>query len=224
MMATVNTQLVDQIVARVIATLAVRGDESEPPLQNQQASENVIGLNHGVITASIVEEEVGEVASIIVSEKSIVTPGAQDALRERGITWKTGSAVSRDQMKPAANSRLLIVEQATTPVWTAARKMILEPHGPTGVNAGDTKQIAEIAVKHVQQSNNAIAIIATATPHRIACELNRDEKLRAVVMCGDHGIEPDFVPNAFCLSPEGKSVMELRRMLKFVVDSQGGPS
>ncbi len=219
---TVSTTTIDRIVANVLSQLSPKGQRAESVVSQASSTATVqsIQITETVITAELLEKiPVGH--AIQIPSKAIVTPAANDAIRERRLTIdrsntaKTKKSESGKQSL-AGNSKLSIaIVRHTEAVRTAISE--LGEFSEELLSCPD--DAAKYAISEICRTGVGTVLIFVEQTHRAACFANRNEKVKAVVVndTGDvRAVRKQLRANVWCLDPTDRSYFELKNVLRAI--------
>jgi hypothetical protein len=216
----VDQAMIEQIVGDVLKRLSAsaegaRADATFSRVPAGRAPAETMVLSERIITAGLLAERVNGASVVAVGPKSLVTPAAQDFLRDRGLTLR------RSESKPASHSEskstlapLLIVVRNTPAVdrlWqdlqsTWKRELL-----------GCPDDAAKLAISAVTRGEASPVVILAEQTHRAACLANRNDKVKAVaILCaGDVRIARNQLRvNTWSLNPTNLSWFELKNVIR----------
>jgi hypothetical protein len=226
---TLSTNTIDRIVANVLSQLSPDASDAavvpvEKTLPTKPVQQSVVlktasqtSLTETVITADLLEKmTTGQV--VAVSQKAIITPAANDLIRERRLVLgrTNQTAKSKTQSTSDTNSILSIaivhytaeVQQAIAELGEFNKELLSCPD-----------DAAKYAISELCRTGaNDVFIFAEQT-HRAACLTNRNSKAKAVVVqdSGDVKIvRKQLRANVWCIDPSGRSYFELKNLIKTI--------
>jgi hypothetical protein len=206
-------ELIDKIVAGVLERLgtpSIAAREEPGPKPSTSASTSV-HFSENVVTAETLLQRVNGHGSITVGPKTVLTPAAQDFLREHAVSWTRTLAGST-----GANSvRWLAVVMRTTPTVSAALKDLGDACRAELV--GDIAEAIRLAVGAVCRADAVGAIVYCIEPHRAACLANRNARIRAAAVDTAAGVErivQEIGVNVLAVDPTERSYIELRNIVR----------
>lgn len=203
----VNQSLIDHVVARVLERLGQT--QAQATHVAAQSSSAVTHFSGSVLTEQILSEQLNGSASISIDAGSIVTPSAKDFLRRQNITWTRSSASQSVSSVSTSGDQLILVDDPhslaslVTAGWSINR-----------VNS--RCEAIAAAVESVVSQGGGTVIFAKAA-EAVACEANRNSRIRAVSVCCVERLnkaKADLRPNVICIDPTGPGHFELRNLLK----------
>ncbi len=204
---------VERIVRQVLAELRAAAANGTPACQPApvQSADATLVLNSKVITAAALEGKLKNVRRLIAPRGAVFTPAARDELKRYNVS----------------------VASAVEPVGRKARPRLLVgalvKHNRESLLAGlaaesvDTVRVQALelpaAVAEVASSIGAIprAVLITEQAALATCLANRKPPLRAAHVCRVGEIESaagSLSPNVLVVDPTGKSVFELRQLVR----------
>ncbi len=227
---TVDSNLVDRIVAKVLAALQADGPASpasapsvaaaaEAPAPSGSQRENgVVRLTESVVTASVLEERASGAKRVVVARTAVLTPSAWDFVRARGIS------LCRDDGGLAGSSsnraRWLVVQVGSLPeAQRAARDALTDfADGAELTSVDCVNRAAEQAAQAVAAARRVVVLAREA--ERVACLANRNSSVRAAVVWQAARIptvRQSLDPNVWVVDPSGRTYFELKNLLKKLV-------
>ncbi len=239
----IDTPTIDRIVAGVLNQLSAdrngaRGDVATAGNVSREASPSATETGSFFIDATVVTADVfldalnNGASHVVVAERAIVTPAAQDAARERGVRIvRSGdrlpslgfAAHSKYAAKPddtTATSSLLIVVRHTDAVDRLCDDV---HHQWRRELLGCPDDAAAFAISAICRSDAATVVILTEQAHRAACLSNRNESIKAVAVSeigSVREIKQQLRANVWCVDPSERSWFELRNLLR-AIGTQG---
>lgn len=202
--------LVERIVQEVSAALRQRTTAETGSAEPQTAGRPTITSR--VVTGDLLEKTVNGARSILIGDRSILTPSARDFLRQQGITWDI--AAKETDTHNVASRWLAVVVQSTPAVAT-----MLEHHAADWkqLRAADTSEAAGAAVSAICRADADGVVVLSQHPEAVACRANRNANVRAAVV-GDiletKAAQQSIGANVLCCDPKQKPFFELRNLLK----------
>ena len=188
---TADVQRIVQEVLRRLQERAQRQDKTpspktpSPKTPSPKTATTLVWPQSVVSTAALSGRLEG-VQQLIVGPKAIVTPAAQDELRERGIQ------LTRDTQESTGGS-----------VGVAVQDSIVNPQTRKATRIGSDDQWASFFTTAIHNGRSSLAV--SCQPHRLACLANRDESVRAVVVTDIRQLEDavgQAAANVLCVSPD----------------------
>ena len=158
-------------------------------------------------------------SEILVAQGTVVTPLAVDWLRSKRVAVRRGLATSDKAMSPTWGW----TEQTPTPlVQTAVTALLREGRalktlsGPSGTLSRWWRDLAD-AVTH---ENPAGAIVFCEHPALAACVANKVDGVRAAVASPGEiaELQRTMGPNLYAIAPRGRTLFELRTMLRLATN------
>ena len=183
---------------------------------NKDAGLSIVELQHPVITANLLQDSVKAGQSVRIGRMSILTPAARDWFNSKRIDWtrqdRSGSTANQTR------SHWRVIFQSITPTVRALQDGLRRTNdGPKMELVGQPMEAAAMAVSMITAAECDGVVIVTDHAEFVACKANRNEKVRAAVMHDsrqwEHAMKT-FSANVVCISPLGRTFMELRTMLR----------
>ncbi len=239
-----NQTLIDEIVSNVLAQLQPVAAHSVVPVKAPPPTTNVapvakpslptvtvppmtaapvaetkpafVELVGPVITAEMLEGSVRPGQPLRIGRTSILTPAARDWLHSKHTPWSR-----QDKNAGIANGsriRWQIILQTVTPTVKALHDGLRRlAEGWKIELVGLPLEAATLATTLVSTAECDGVVIFTEQAELIACKANRHERVRAAVMHNSKQWEPvmrTLSANVVCISPIGRTFMELRNLLR----------
>lgn len=230
-----STDLIDRIVANVLTQLSPGAKVAAPvavqpvakvPVPVAEKIAVAVSLQQRVVTAELIEA-VAKNQAVIISPKSIITPAAWDAIRERNLKLERGTvaepakanaSTSKSEQKPPAGQGLLIVVKSTQ----SAEKLFSEAKsGWRRELLGCPDDAAKLAIAELSRGACSQVVILCEQSLRAACLANRSDKVKAAPVSGAGDVRMarrQLKVNTWCLDPSPLSYFELRNILKAITD------
>lgn len=215
---TADNDLIEQIVANVLAELQPAAAKVRAPVEqslaSSQPSSHAIELDAAVITADVLEERVRKGQSLRIGNRAILTPSARDWLAQRKIAWTRSSGASTAQAHSAARWQLII-----TTATPAVGNLRQELAGWKTDLLGTPQEAAEQATRAIctGESDGVLALCRAADV--VACLANRNPKVRAAVLRSTADLSDlasQLDPNLLVVNPQQKSFVELRNIVRAI--------
>ena len=207
---TTDQQTLEQIVAAAVQKHLAASIDVRPPETDSPAA-NGVYLTESVITADLLQEKVGGHGRFQVSAKAILTPSAQDLIREKRWKWTRAAAAG-----PAATPAtfLAAVVTAGPPVIAAVEQLGSDWKLDLLDNPGTA---ARAAVSAVSRGEYAGVAIICGRPRLAACLANRSPKVRAAVV--NHGEDVgaavrEMGANVIAVDPAGLGMFAFKTLLQ----------
>jgi hypothetical protein len=205
----VNQSFVDLVVARVIERL-----RSHPSV-NQAASDSTTAnvttatsfFDETVLTEAILGDRINGATTIQIAPHTVLTPSARDYLRQRNVGWTRGNVSAETASGKPAGHRLIVLDKPVALASLAGSEWFV-------TNVSNVSEAVQAAIDSVQHCG---AVVLAGPAEAIACEANRDQRVKAVATCSVERMkraQTDLCPNVVCVDPNGLSLMELRNILK----------
>ncbi|NOX53410.1 MAG: hypothetical protein GXP27_03030 [Planctomycetes bacterium] len=214
----VDSGLVDQIVARVLASLeadrtgaingADRTDSTDQP--------HALRLSEPVITASILQERAGDAREIEVLPRAVLTPSARDWLQSRGVRCRRAREFPGRSRAGAdtSGSWLLVVVDDTLAVERTVSEWSSQAGGTVIVDrCSNTERAVTRATTALLEKRAGNVLVFADEAEKAACLANRNENVRAAAIADPARVDAvvrSLRPNLWIFAPSGRSYFELR--------------
>ncbi len=190
-----------------------------PAAEPAPASTAVV-IGERIITADLLKEQTQPGTKVVVSKRAIITPAAQDYLRNFRITLERNETSTG--LPSGSNSvRWKIYLSSIADHTVRAIDVVCQQRNQvTRELTGTASEAANLAVSAVSRAEVAGVIVVTAAPELVACRANRNTIIRAAVvsdLAGWSRMQLQLKPNVVCISPQSRSFMELQNLLVKVV-------
>lgn len=242
-----NQTLIDEIVANVLAQLqplaarplnqstrpkTIEAPQSPTAQVNSpvaarpfDSSSNLIELSSAVITADILENSVRPGQALKIGRTSILTPSARDWLHSKRMAWsrleRTGGP------NGGSRARWQIILQTVTPTVRALQDGLRRLSEGWKIElVGQPLEAATLATNLVSTAECDGVVVFTEQAELIACKANRHERVRAAVLQNSKHWEQVLATlsaNVVCISPVGRTFIELRNLLRDCAGSRPRP-
>lgn len=209
--------LIEQLVAEVMSRL-VTSDESVSKAESKTLSSQPLTINfrEAVITGDLLNENVNGHGVIRLAPKAILTPSAQDWLRNRKVEVVRGET----KTQTASSARWLAVvhsgSEAVSSVLDDAGRVVSLQTGSVDT-AGDAARRAVLDLR----SEDAHGVIAFSNEaEAVACLANREACCRAAAVrtvADVKRVQNSMGCNLFAIDAIGLGFFELRNLLKSAV-------
>lgn len=171
-----------------------------------------------VITADLLEKSVRPGQTVRVARRSIITPSARDWLNSKRVVWSRQDRSAEVATTGAARAKWQVLLQTVTPTVKALQDGIRRLADGWKIElVGQPIEAAALATSLVSTAECDGVVIFTDHAELIACKANRHDRVRAAVI--DNAKQWEHVTrtlgaNVVCISPIGKSFIELRNLLR----------
>ncbi|WP_397568641.1 hypothetical protein [Schlesneria sp. T3-172] len=177
----------------------------------------VVELTVPVITADILEQSVRAGQSVRFGRSSIITPAARDWLNSKRTSWSR-----QDKNSASANGgapiKWQVILQTMTPTVRSLQEGLRRMTDGWKIEVvGQPLEAADLATSLVSTAECDGVVIFTEQAELIVCKANRNDRVRAAVMQNTKQWEQvmrTLSANVVCISPVGKTFVELRNLLK----------
>jgi hypothetical protein len=219
--------LVERIVAEVMSQL-----RNEPVLSDgaiQQDSNGATVISGRVITADVLAEQAKGKTNIQIQTKALLTPSANDWIRQNKIELTRGDAVSartnqttvaklEPSDKPSSNRQTLIIVENGSQVVDAVIDDLSRGSSISKEEATDAENAASLATDKIATGISRVIVITEKT-HWVACLANRNDQVRAATVnnvAEVKGVLSVMDGNVFAINGTGRSFFELRNLVRAV--------
>ena len=223
-----HSQAVSNAVSQARSQPSVQGNPVTLPVQSQSvpstaaslpvvtAQPNVVELSGPIITADLLEKSLRSGQSLRIGRGAILTPSARDWLHARRTPWtrqdKSGATSS------AGRVRWHIILQTVTPTVRSLQDGLRRLADGWKIElVGQPLEAAMRAINLVNTAECDGVVIFTEQADLVACQSNRNERVRAAVMQNSKQWEQvmrTLGANVVCISPIGRTFIELRNLLR----------
>lgn len=178
-------------------------------------------IRERIVTADVLKEQATPGSRVVISKQAILTPAAQDYVRtfrlalERNDTSPAGSSVATVHWKILLSS---VAEHTARAIDVVCQQRSNVQRELSGSGA----EAASAAVSAISRAEVAGVIVVTAAPQLVACRANRNIAVRAAIvtdLASWQQVQPQLRPNVVCISPQGRSFMELQNVISRVLTS-----
>lgn len=177
----------------------------------------MVELTVPVITADILEQSVRAGQSVRFGRSSIITPAARDWLNSKRTSWSR-----QDKNSASANGgapiKWQVILQTMTPTVRSLQEGLRRMTDGWKIEVvGQPLEAADLATSLVSTAECDGVVIFTEQAELIVCKANRNDRVRAAVMQNTKQWEQvmrTLSANVVCISPVGKTFVELRNLLK----------
>lgn len=176
-----------------------------------------IELTVPIITADVLEQSVRAGQSVRIGRTSILTPSARDWLNSKRTPWSRqdkGAASGNG----GAKIKWQVILQTMTPTVRSLQEGLRRMTDGWKIEVvGQPLEAAALATSLVSTAECDGVVIFTEQAELIVCKANRNERVRAAVMQNAKQWEQvmrTLSANVVCISPIGKTFIELRNLLK----------
>ena len=226
----VDSPLVDQIVANVMAVLANRSENVPTSQTSGQSSSSPVPqptspkpsqdkrtvLTERVITAELLKGRVSGQREVTIATRSVLTPSARDFLKAKRISW---CRQETDSPEAASSARWFVIPvQPTSAVTRFVEEM--QRNGVVKCASelvGTAEKAASLGISALSGPDTDAVVVFAESAELVACLANRNEEIRAAAV---HGINPidairhTLSPNFWAINAAGKSYFYLKNLWK----------
>jgi len=215
------------VLASIPRVTAVEVPVAETPSATPVAQ--TVECTERVVTANWLQEQVPHGGRVRFTARAIVTPAAQDWLKQQRIPWDRGNTpASNTSNSPSVTaaksvSYWKIIQQSTAGIATAAVKSIQQQSGVPVELCGTAAEAIVQGRSLICRGDQQGVIILTSQPQLVACQVNRQEQIRAVEVRDFREWSPlrqELNPNVVCINPGTKTLMELKHLLGQIVGTK----
>jgi hypothetical protein len=177
---------------------------------------NTVELLAPIITAELLNQSLKAGEMLRIGRGSILTPSARDWLNSKRTVWSRQDKMGPVSSIPRPKWRMIL--QTMTPTVQALHESLRRLAEEWTIEiVGQPIEAARLAMSLVNTSECDGVVIFTEQADLVACQANRSERVRAAVMQNSKQWEQvlrSLGANVVCISPIGRSFMELRNLLK----------
>ncbi|WP_157605358.1 RpiB/LacA/LacB family sugar-phosphate isomerase [Schlesneria paludicola] len=213
--SSVSTGLSSPVPVRMPSASVLASTTGIPAVDAKPAAVEVLAT---IITADVLEKSVRSGQTLRVGRRSILTPSARDWLNSRRIVWSRQDRSAEAGASGAGRVKWHVILQTVTPTVKALQDGIRRlAEGWKIELVGQPLEAATMATSLVSTAECDGVVIFTEQAELIACKANRHDRVRAAVI--DNAKQWEHVvrtlsANVVCISPIGKSFIELRNLLR----------
>lgn len=189
------------------------------PAHEKPAATNAVMIRDRIVTADLLQEQAKPGSKIVIAKKAILTPAAQDYLRNSRITFERADATTADGTQTSVRWKIL-VSGVTEHTVRAVEAVCQQRRNVQRELAGSASESVAAAMSAISRAEVAGVIVVTTSPEVVACKANRQAAVRATVvtdLASWSRVQPQLKPNVVCISPQARSFMELQNLLNKVV-------
>lgn len=183
------------------------------------AEPTAVVIAERIVTADLIKERVKPGEKFVITKQAILTPSAQDYLRNYRITVERREASAAGGNLTSVRWKVLVSGVADHTVRAVDAVCQQRNHVHAEV-AGNVTESVNAAISAICRAEVAGVVVITSQPDVVACRANRQSTIRAAVindLAGWTRVQPQLKPNVVCLSPNGRSFMELQNLVNKVV-------
>lgn len=206
-----SSEQVDQITKHVLRELMSRGlvaNRTNAPEAGMPATD--VGLITGVVTHDALQLA-NATGTIRLATDAIVTPSGHEYIRKHGLHVQRATEATSVTSSSVIGQ---IVWSVPAAAFTAASRRL---------NWKDTEVGDDASAIEGVQSDFQRHVCCVEYPSLVACELNRNPKMRAAVVTTQtniDGLMAAMKPNVICLNPSGWPFQMARRILLALSDCE----
>lgn len=189
------------------------------PKPEVSATPIAVVIQDRIVTADLIKEQAKPGEKIVITKQAILTPAAQDYLRNYRIAFERRDTVSAGASQ--ANVRWKVLVGGVADHTLRAIETVCQQRSQVQRElVGSANEAVSAAISSICRAEVGGVIVVTNKPDVVACLANRQHAIRAAVI-GDLAswlrLQPQLKPNVVCISPQGRSFMELQNILNKVV-------
>lgn len=189
------------------------------PAQEKPTPTSAVLIRDRIVTADLLQEQAKPGSKIVIAKKAILTPSAQDYLRNSRITFERTDAPAADGSPTTARWKILVSAVAEHAV--RAVEVVCQQRGNVKRElVGSASESVNSAVSAISRADVTGVIVVTTSPEGVACKANRQATVRAAVvtdLASWSRVQTQLRPNVVCINPQSRSFMELQNLLNKVV-------
>ncbi len=223
-----NDLLVSEIVQQVLKQLqhpVVNARSQFNRSAVSQSNDVAIPLvQDAVVTADVLEQKVKNESRVQINARSLVTPAARDWLRENGVEWcrRENGATNPENETNKQRCKVLVVNEFSN-LQTIVNDLAASSRNCWSLElANDNCSATEQTIQELCRSAIDQIVVVSLVPERIACDVNRNRRIRAAVIetaSRLQTISQNMKTNCLCINPAGKSYFELRNLMRAIDQS-----
>jgi len=220
----VDLRTVDEIVQKVMDQLRSSAGSTSvavvpvaSPVATPVADERLV-LNEKVITGAILEEKLARQKVLVVVPKAILTPTAQDIVRQRELRLVRESGKGE-----AASSRgkwRILLSSSTPEAQRAAGDLLNKGELASRETVACTQDAIKQAVTALSRAEVDGIVGLVKEPIRAAAQANRAVRIRSAAITSVATLEAaqtELSPNLLWVNPQNRSWFELKTLLSACV-------
>jgi ribose 5-phosphate isomerase RpiB len=178
-------------------------------------------IRERIVTADVLKDQTKPGSKVVIAKKAILTPAAQDYLRnfriaiERSDTSPVGNSVAAVRWKILLSS---VAEHTARAIDAVCQQQSTVQHELSGTAI----EAVSTAVSAISRAEVAGVIVVSAAPQVVACRANRNHLIRAAVvsdLASWQQVQPQLRPNVVCINPRDRGFMELQNVINKVLTS-----
>lgn len=199
---------------------APRDSASPVSTASHSAASNGVVLTENVITEAILTERAQGAKAITIGQQTVLTPTAREYLRKHNVSV-TRATSTNGKVAGGASWQVLISDSATT---ATAALDTLRGQGITASREllGTPQEAARKAVSMLARAEVGGVLVLTSQPALVACLANRNSRVRGTEVANVETVNTlarQLGANLLCVNPNGKSLFELRNLLRTCLTS-----
>ena len=197
--------------------LAIPNAGASPP--EKSTTPTAMTIRERIVTADLLQEQVQPGTRIVISRQAIVTPAAQDYLRNNRITFERQDASASNINASSVRWKIILssVGEHTARAIDAVCRLKRQVQQEI---SGAAMEAAVAAISAISRGEVAGIVVVVTSTEVVACRTNRNAAVRAAVindLASWSKVQPQLKPNVVCINPQGRSFMELQNILNKVV-------
>ncbi len=221
-----NKETIEQVVKEVFEILSQRHVNQSSSSEANNNSGQVFPANfitEAVITEEVLRTELDGQDEIVFQSKAIITPSAQDYLRENHIRWNRQSVSHNNSGSSLSSNWKIWIASPTEQIETILKEINKNRNNAIPVKlSADLNESVSDATSGICRAEMSSGVILTESPEEAACLLNRNQKIKAVAISSTNQLQEirsNWNPNLYCVTPSGHSYFELRNLIKAIINS-----
>ena len=229
-----QADLVNQIVAKVMAGLPAQMAQQNasvvkpvshvvPNVSGSIIKPTTLKLDAKIITGDLIEAGFHGQQILEIPAKSLITPSAYDVIRKHKLSLVKPGTVNTIQSAGTIHKIAFSILHQTEISKSLVEYFIKQQSTLVKHLAGNHQEQVENIRSAICRGENQMMIALNKQPHRLACELNRHEQLRAIAIDKRETWEAlgnDWRPNVTCITPEQQTFVGLRQLLLAILQTK----
>lgn len=204
-----DTATIQRIVGDVLKEL---GTPATAPrgVSTVHRQPSAVRIHEAVITAALLEERLDGRQAISIERRALLTPSAQDLIRERNVAVQRLASARKQTARLGTKFIVVTTHPSIDDLCAEAIREL----------AGSTDEAAKQSISAICRGEVDRVVVFTDRPHRAACLANRNDRIRAAVAsdAGDvRSVAQEFSVNVWCVDPSSRSSFELAQLWKTIV-------
>jgi hypothetical protein len=208
------------VASNAFAAIKSTGTLKPPVSASQSEIIATLKLEEKIVTGDLIKEHYRGQKILEVTPKSLLTPSAEDEIRNYKLTVYRGSQ-SKSAPVISADKRTIFAVLHQSDVTKSLIDSLVKSQADIRQEIlGSEDELRQFVTSTICRGDARYVVAVSNSPHKLACELNRNSQLLAVGCDSEESwqkIKVEMIPNVICLSPLHQSFWNLRRLFQAIM-------